>query len=208
MGCLITSSNKNCNNYTVAGIKRLFMTNSEWIDDFFFDLSDTELTTIDRFQTNNDFVAWYEFSVYRNFTNGFENLNISSQKNLFNKTLDLTFLKLSPTNRFTINQMIKAKPIIVFLDNNDEWWCIGEDQPCKIKEYKAQTSTIDGTSDYRLLFECDSKYPMRAVDSTYAYINIAGQPQYECNCDNLVDFVLQVSANCSLFDLQNCPLEN
>lgn len=206
MACIINSGIIKCKSYSVGGIKRLFITNKSWITDYYFDLTDSELSTITNLQTSSSYQQWYEFQVTKTFLNLSEVLEKSGQKDLFIKSLDATFIKLDATKRGVLQRLMNAKSVIAVLDNNDKWWIIGEDNGCIKKEYKAQTSTIDGTSDYRILFESKGKYQMRNIDSTYAYTNIALEQTYECNCDNLITYPLYISANCELLPLASCPL--
>ncbi len=207
MACLINSGINKCKTYTAGGIKRLFITNKLWITDFFFSTSDSELTTIQNLETGNGYVQWYEFQIAKTFLNAFEVLEVSGQKELFVKNLDATFIKLDATKRGVLQRLINSPCVIAILDNNNNWWMIGEDNGARRKEYRAQTSTIDGTSDYRILFESKGKYQMRNIDSTYAYNNIALESVYECNCDNLISYPLYISANCELLPLADCPLQ-
>jgi hypothetical protein len=207
MGCLLNSGINVCKDYSLGGIKRLFITNKEWITDYFFDVSDTELSQITSFSTSSSYLGWYEFQVTKTFLNAFENLEISGQKNLFVKNLDATFIKLDSTKRGVLKKLLNAKTVVAFIDNNNNWWVIGEDTGCKSSEYKAQTSTIDGTSDYRVLLTSKGKYQMRSIDNSYAYTYIAGETTYDCDCETLITYPLYISANCELSPLASCPLQ-
>jgi len=206
MACIINSGINKCKEYSLGGIKRLFITNKSWITDYYFLTTDAELSTVQNLATGNGYIQWYEFQITKTFLNTFENLEVSGQKEAFIKNVDATFLKLDATKRGVLQRLINSPSVIAVLDNNDKWWIIGEDTGCIRKEYKAQTSTIDGTSDYRILFESKGKYQMRNIDATYAYNYIALEQVFECNCENLITYPLYISANCELLPLASCPL--
>lgn len=206
MSCLINSGINKCKDYSIGGIKRLFITNKSWLNDYYFDLSDTNFSTITNFSMSNS--TWYEFQIVKTFLSTTEELNISGQKKLFKKRLDATFIKLDATKRGVLQSLINFKSVVVILDNNNKWWVLGEDTGCIVQDYVATTSAIDGLSNYKIILKSDSKYQIRNIDSDYASQYIAGDDApIECGCSTLINYNLSISADCTLIDLENCHLQ-
>lgn len=205
MSCLLNSGINKCKDYSIGGIKRLFITNFDWINDFYFDVNDTSFSTITNFSMNNS--TWYEFQIVKTFLSFSEELSKTGQKNLYRKRLDSTFIKLDSIKRGVLQKLINGKTTVVVQDNNNNWWSIGEDTGCKISEYNATTSSIEGLSNYKIVIKSDSKYPMRNIDADYASLYIAGDDvPITCGCSTLITYPLSISADCALIDLSSCPL--
>ncbi len=217
--CLVTaglisstsSDSSSCgqSSYTVAGINQFYITNSEWISQYYFDTSDTLLSTITSLSLDPAFEA-FEYQVEKVNDAYSEVENISESGYEYIKTLDVTFYKMTPEKRDRLLELMRTKTKIFFQDRNSYWHMMGEDNPCKVVSYKATTDNSEGKNLLNVVFESRGKYPGRYIDADYVCVHVTElcvetTPQ-DCDCITLETQVLANSATCLLNDLASCSL--
>lgn len=204
--CLVTAGLLRCV-YSVGGMNRLILTNWEDINDYYFNTGDTKYTTVSSLNMDSG-TEWYEYTVTKALNNFSEVEQVSENGKLFIQTLDVTFIKLEPEKRDRLVELLNSKLTSVFKDNNSQWIILGEELPLKAINYKAETGTDEGTSNYRVTFECRSKVPARFIDTDYVLDNITlegsggGTPPAElCDCPTFESSILDDTWTCQLDDI-------
>lgn len=178
MGCLLDTSFSYCEPYSAGGIRRILMTNSSNLIDYYFSITgDTEYSLINSLNISFGTV-FYEFNFDKTQTSFVEEMDKSGNGKLFTKRLETIFTRMSYDKRSVINKLLNSKLVILIMDYNNNWWIMGEDNPVKAVDYQATTSNTEGTNEYRVTFQTNGKYPIRRINALYVDLNltISGGP--------------------------------
>lgn len=213
MGCLFTSNIYSCDEFTLGGINQIFITNREWINEFYFLGTDKKKSNITSLNVNTG-ITWFEFKVNQQNTSFSEKISISNSGKQFIKSFDVSFNKMDSNKRSTLNELIdNGNLTIVYKDNNGIWWLMGDDFGSEVNDYNATTSTVKDNNFYRTVFNAVGKYSIRSIDSGYVsnYIlpfavnYFTGGTTYSFfSCDYLMTNPILNSVNRSMDSAQYC----
>ena len=211
MSCLLTTNIFGCVDFAVAGIQRLLIANRSLLTKVYYNTNENEFSTVASISPTT--TTWYEFNVNSVATSAEDKLNISLFGKSFTHTFKTTIIGLDYEKRTTIKQLIDSDNlIIVFQDNNDKWWVLGEDKAMRVVEYSSKTGQgVDDNNLYNITIENTTKYKMRAINSTFVNNYILNTTEIiippACDCDTLLAGTLNDVAACALSTLASCPLQ-
>lgn len=168
MSCLLVNSLKYCN-YSAGGVNRILFANSNQITQHYFASGSTSRTIVTSLATANTYTQFFEFSFDKTQTSVIETMDKNENGKLFVKRIEIVFTRMDETKRTVLNQLLNSKLIAIYLDYNERWWIVGEDQPLRVIEWEETSSDIAGVNQYRLVLESSGKYTVRRIDTNYAF---------------------------------------
>jgi hypothetical protein len=173
--CLISSAITSCIEYSVGGISKLYITNSDYISQYNYSNIDLYFNIVSSFSPNTTTytaltaVTFFQFNTNPDVTEFEENLIQSTGGDYYEKKLSTSFIKMDANKREVLSQLLQSKNLIImFKDNNGNWWVFGEPtKGARITEYKAATSTSDGDNSYNVVFTLSSCDKLKNVRTAY-----------------------------------------
>ena len=163
MACLLTKGrNEPCKD-VVGGITAVYFADFDTLGAITYDATDTD--AIDSFGGTP---TWFKFEVKGN--SSFEQAVTSSRENgttFYEKTLNLTFKKMSKQTHNELKLLAYARPHVVVEDNNGSKFLMGLEYGADVSGGTIVTGAAMGDmSGYTLTFTAQEKIPANFVDAT------------------------------------------
>lgn len=164
----------------VAGIKRIFVT--EWNsaveynywtaadEDYYVSGLDEDFFSsikIKEFVDSTLPASWYEIVMDTKGATFGQVLNKTKQGFVFTSTLTITIPHADNTKWKTLVDFLQDRQIVVFLDNNGQYWCIGFSHGALADGYRRENNeyilTINAMSSDKILTNIDSGYVINNI---------------------------------------------
>ena len=161
MPCLLTSDIEFCD-FSIGGVKQLFITNRVFIDSIKFD-NDNE-GKIKTFIPVSGQIWWLLFEHNQTSTTISENLDKSNQGKGFRVDLSTSFIQLSKEKRESLSQLIDGDVVVVVEDFNGKFWALGDEDGLELTRYNATSEAEGGTSSYSITLSGFQLHQIREVN--------------------------------------------
>jgi hypothetical protein len=209
MGSLLTKSLTYCGPYNVGGITELYFANKDYVTDYFFSSSDTNLNTVTNL-TVSPLIDWYHYTVIAQTAIAGEKMSKTSGGKLYTKSFDLTIQQMSSDKRDNIVELLDSETVIVYKDYNSKWFIMGLDFGCRVTSYEATSDKLPGINQYKINLDTTEKTPLRSITDNYVSTNIltasGGGECYFFVDDTTFDASLFYST--LLYTVEDCPVIN
>ena len=168
--CLVTSSIYECDQFSIGGIQKIYITNNEWIDQLNYGNLDLYNSIVYSIVPASPYTALtvYQYSVIPGATNyDFEKVE-SPNGDYYNHRFAIQFNYMSPTKRNTLHELVESKNLtLLFKDFNGNWWITGCDvKGGRITEFRGQTGTIDDGNFYSAVISLSSTYTAKYLSTS------------------------------------------
>lgn len=172
-----------CDGITVGGISTVYVKRRSEIGRFWFYNQTSNLQygeILGHSGTDNN---WYLLVSDVTSITWNQTQSLTPSRN-YDMVLKTQFNKMSIYNRDKFEQFVVCKDlVIIFQDNNGNWWLMGETNGCKVN-FTAQTDTLtSGNNLFELTFICKERYPIRSVSQDYITEYIEIEPLNLCEVD-------------------------
>lgn len=170
-----------CDNTTVGGVHSIYFARRSSFDKWFYE--ETAEAQNGRIVGNQVTDKFYPLTVRLDSISYDENISYTPTRQ-YDKTLSFSLSKASVYNRDRFEQWAVLDDIaILWRDNNDKYWLLGESKGTRMSNYNLQVNSDDNF--YEINLNCVERFPIREVSAEYA--NTLIEPDVPTLCDTTFD---------------------
>ena len=177
--------NLNCNNLnpinvcqtSLSGIKRIWLIPFGDIWGYEYDSLDNHTSFVTDYNLNIIPVE-YQSNQQSNFN---ESLVINELDNSYSHSLSVSIPEMSNDKRTEFEKLINKELSIVFKDNNDRCWIIGQQYPVKLTSFSSTSGQSASFNGYNLEFTGKAKHQIREIScfDLPCLVSVSGREIYQ-----------------------------